>query len=74
MRILSCKLAAATLAAIAITLLIHDGRPLSQWPDFLAINFLIAMLPAMFKASLIIPIAQGNDGAPRIERDKDTHR
>ncbi|KAF6829451.1 hypothetical protein CMUS01_08161 [Colletotrichum musicola] len=35
------------------------GRPLPAWPSLISINSLIAIFTALFKASLIFPVAEG---------------
>ncbi|KAH8760383.1 hypothetical protein F5883DRAFT_425790, partial [Diaporthe sp. PMI_573] len=54
------SIAAATfaLAAIVITLVIHRGRPLPQWPSAITTNALVAVFTAIFKACLMMPIAE----------------
>ncbi|CAI0643376.1 unnamed protein product [Colletotrichum noveboracense] len=47
------------LLAIAIILSIHQGQPLPNWPDLISINSLVAIFTAIFKASLIMPVAAG---------------
>jgi hypothetical protein len=54
----SIAAAAFALAAIVITLVIHRDRPLPQWPSEITINALIAVFTAIFKACLMMPIAE----------------
>lgn len=56
---LSIAVAVLTLAAIIVALLVHKGRPLPSWPSRITINTLISVLTAIFKASLMVPIAEG---------------
>lgn len=58
--VLSCCMSAASLAAIVVTLFIHDDRPLPQWPHYITINSLIAIFAAILKASIMMPVAEGN--------------
>ncbi len=57
--ILSCVLALAALAAIVITLATHQDRTLPRWPSLISINSLIAIFTAIFKAAMLLPIAEG---------------
>lgn len=56
---LSITIAALALAAIVITLVLHRDRPLPKWPSAITINALIAVFTAVFKACLMMPIAEG---------------
>ena len=57
--ILSCVLATTCLIAIVATLAVHQDHPLPQWPNYISINSLIAIMTAIMKASLMVPIAEG---------------
>jgi hypothetical protein len=57
--ITSLALACVAFAAIVVTLAIHQGRPLPQWPHLISINSLIAIFNAIFKAALAMPVAEG---------------
>lgn len=57
--IFSCALAMVSLAAIIITLCLHDGKPLPKWPLGITINALIAILTVLMKAGLSIPLSEG---------------
>lgn len=57
--ILSNFVALGCIVAIISILAIHQGQPLPDWPDLISINSLIAILTAVFKASLILPVAEG---------------
>lgn len=59
MEMLSCLIAIAAFAAIVITLVIHQDRPLPQWPHLITINTLIALFTSILKASMIMPVAEG---------------
>ncbi|KAF2671138.1 hypothetical protein BT63DRAFT_423379 [Microthyrium microscopicum] len=56
---LSCLLAGISLAAIIITLKLHEGKPLPQWPFSISINALIAVFTAMLKAGVALPLSEG---------------
>lgn len=57
--ILSVAMAALALVAIVITLALHKDRSLPKWPSEITINALIAVFTAVFKACLMMPIAEG---------------
>lgn len=57
--ILSIAMAALALVAIVITLVLHKDRSLPKWPSAITINALIAVFTAVFKACLMMPIAEG---------------
>ncbi|KAF6832742.1 hypothetical protein CPLU01_05976 [Colletotrichum plurivorum] len=59
LEILSSLLALSCLVAMITILGIHQGQLLPKWPDIISINSLISILTAVFKASLIMPIAEG---------------
>lgn len=59
MEILSCMIASLCLAAIVGILSMYKGLPASQWPHIIILNALISVFTAIFKMSLIIPIAEG---------------
>ncbi|KAG6357754.1 hypothetical protein INS49_013633 [Diaporthe citri] len=56
--ILSITVAALALVAIVITLVLHRDHPLPKWPSAITINALIAVFTAVFKACLMMPIAE----------------
>ena len=56
---LSCIIALAALAAIVITLAVHQGKPLPKWPSTISINSLIAIFTSILKAAMLLPIAEG---------------
>lgn len=56
--VLSIVIAALALVAIVITLVLHKERPLPKWPSAITINALIAVFTAIFKACLMMPIAE----------------
>ena len=55
----SLLLAYVVFTAIFVTLAIHQGQPLPQWPGLISINALIAIFTAIFKAALVMPVAEG---------------
>ena len=57
--VVSLLLACVAFTAIVVTLAIHQGRPLPQWPGLISINALIAIFTAIFKAALVMPVAEG---------------
>ncbi|KAI7775834.1 hypothetical protein LA080_006202 [Diaporthe eres] len=58
-KILSITVAGLVLMAIVTILVLHKSRPLPKWPSAITINTLIAVSTAVFKACLIMPIAEG---------------
>ncbi|KAF3799379.1 hypothetical protein GCG54_00001421, partial [Colletotrichum gloeosporioides] len=56
---MSSLLALSCLLVIVIILSIYQGQPLPKWPKYLPINSLMAIFTAVFKASLIMPVAEG---------------
>jgi hypothetical protein len=57
----SCLFAMLALAAIIITLAIHSGRPIPEWPRLISINSLIAIFSALFRAGIVFPISEGEN-------------
>ena len=57
--ILSSLIATLALVAIIIILAVHQGKPLPEWPHSISINALIAIFTVVFKASLLMPVAEG---------------
>ncbi|WDK12759.1 hypothetical protein CGRA01v4_04040 [Colletotrichum graminicola] len=57
--IFSSILALACIIAMVVVLYLHQGQPLPRWPKLISINSLIAIFTAIFKASLILPVAEG---------------
>jgi hypothetical protein len=55
----SVLLACIAFSAIVVTLAVHQNRPLPQWPGLISINALIAIFTTIFKAALIMPVAEG---------------
>ncbi|KAL8775456.1 MAG: hypothetical protein Q9194_003752 [Teloschistes cf. exilis] len=59
LEILSSFIAALALLATIVTLADHERKPLPQWPHLISINALIAIFTTIFKASLLMPVAEG---------------
>lgn len=59
LELLSNLLALGCIAAIAMILSLHDEKPLPDWPALISVNSLAAIFTAVFKASLIMPVAEG---------------
>lgn len=59
MEILSSFLALGCLIAIIIILVFHEGKSLPHWPNMISINTLVAVFTAIFKTSLVMPVAEG---------------
>ena len=56
---ISWLVALAALMAILITLRMHKGRPLPNWPYSITVNSLISLLATILKTAMMIPIAEG---------------
>ena len=57
---LSCILSCCAFASIIITLVLHHDKPLPEWPRLISINSLISIFTAIQKATLLLPVAEGN--------------
>jgi len=57
--LLSAALSFATFIAIVAVLATQDGRPVPNWPSPITVNSLIASFTVVFKAALIMPLAEG---------------
>ncbi|KAK1715508.1 uncharacterized protein BDZ83DRAFT_588081 [Colletotrichum acutatum] len=55
----SSVLALECISAIVIILSVYRGQPLPNWPKLISINSFIAVFTAVFKAALILPVAEG---------------
>lgn len=55
----SCFFAMLALAAIIITLAVHSGKPIPEWPRLISINSLIAIFSALFRAGIVYPVSEG---------------
>lgn len=55
----SSVLALECISAIVIILSVYRGQPLPNWPKLISISSLIAVFTAVFKAALILPVAEG---------------
>jgi cobalamin biosynthesis Mg chelatase CobN len=47
------------LAAIIITIGLHNGRPLPDWPYSISVNALVSIFATILKAMMMVPIAEG---------------
>lgn len=56
---LCCVLAILALLAVALTLSIHQGRPLPQWPYKVTINSLVSVYVVVMKAAMLVVVAEG---------------
>ena len=56
---ISCLLSCVALAAIVLTLALHAGRSMPQWPNLISINSLVAIFTAIMKAALLLPVTEG---------------
>lgn len=52
-------LAVGCLVSIILILSLHQGQPMPSWPELISVNSLVAIFTAVFKASLIMPVAEG---------------
>ncbi|KAF9876617.1 hypothetical protein CkaCkLH20_06025 [Colletotrichum karsti] len=59
LEMLSSLLALGCIISIAIILFLYDEKPLPDWPALISVNSLTAIFTAVFKAALIMPIAEG---------------
>ncbi|KAI9721228.1 MAG: hypothetical protein M1812_002389 [Candelaria pacifica] len=57
--VLSCILALAALVAIYGTLYAYNGRQLPDWPSGITLNALIALLSAVLRAAMLVPVVEG---------------
>ena len=57
--VLSCTVALSALVAIYGTLNAYNGRQLPDWPSGISLNTLIALISAILKAAMLVPIAEG---------------
>lgn len=57
--VVSCVLALIALVAIVATVGVYNGRPLPNWPHPISINSMISIFTAIFRAALVMPIAEG---------------
>ena len=59
LEVLACALASFAFLSIIITLAVHQGRPLPQWPHHISVNALISVFVVIMKASMLYIIAEG---------------
>ncbi|KAF0319378.1 hypothetical protein GQ607_013346 [Colletotrichum asianum] len=57
--LLSSLLALGCIIGSVVVLFIYRENPLPKWPKLISINTLLAVFTAIFKASLVFPIAEG---------------
>ncbi|KAK1999210.1 hypothetical protein LX36DRAFT_490501 [Colletotrichum falcatum] len=55
---ISSLLALASVVAIIIILSLHQGKPLPSWPALISVNSLVPIFTAIFKASIVMPVAE----------------
>lgn len=60
-----------SLAGLAATLVVHDGKPLPQWPQIVTINSIVSLLSLLMRASVGVVLAEGNrhDCYPRLKNE-----
>ncbi|KAH0172827.1 hypothetical protein KCU67_g1555, partial [Aureobasidium melanogenum] len=56
--ILACTLSLLALVAIVITLAVHDGRPLPEWPFNISVNALVSVFGVILKTSMMLPVSE----------------
>jgi Protein of unknown function (DUF3176) len=56
--LLASLVALLALAAIIITLVTHDGRPLPEWPFGISINALVSIFAVILKGTMMVPVAE----------------
>jgi hypothetical protein len=57
--ILAFTLALVALSAIVITLALHNGTTLPNWPLQISINALISVFGVILKGTMLVPVAEG---------------
>lgn len=57
--ICSCILAALSLLALVVTLLVHQNRPLPNWPRLITINALVSIFTSLFRSAIAMVLAEG---------------
>lgn len=56
LELLLCIIAFAAFATIVIVLATHDGSPLPRWPFSITLNAVVAILSAVYKLAVAVPI------------------
>ncbi|KAG9765618.1 hypothetical protein KCU73_g327, partial [Aureobasidium melanogenum] len=56
--ILACTLSLSALVAIVVTLAVHDGRPLPEWPFNISVNALVSVFGVILKTSMMLPVSE----------------
>lgn len=69
LEILACCLSLVPLVAIVITLAIHDGRFLPQWPFGISVNALVSVFAVILKGSMMLPVSEGESANACLCRD-----
>lgn len=69
LEILACCLSLVYLVAIMITLAIHDGRPLPQWPFGISVNALVSVFAVILKGSMMLPVSEGDSANVWLSRE-----
>ena len=69
--VMSCVMAASCLVAIITVLAVHSGKPLPAWPKLISVNTMVAVFTAIMKASIMVPVAQGER---KIRRQRQRHK
>lgn len=57
--LLACLVALLAFTAIVMTLAIHDGQTLPDWPFDISVNALVSIFAVILKGAMMIPVAQG---------------
>ena len=55
----SCFISLLALTGLVLMLVDFDGRSRPQWPDYISVNTIVAIVTAILKAALMLPIAEG---------------
>lgn len=72
--LLSLLISVGSFIAIVIILHLHQDKTLSSWNLPISLNALIAILSAVFKASLALPISEGKDYHSVLKSDFKTNK
>jgi hypothetical protein len=57
--VISCLLSICSFIAIVAILASRDGQPIPHWPRLVTVNSLISSFTVVFKAALLLPVAEG---------------
>ncbi|KAF2141171.1 uncharacterized protein K452DRAFT_318841 [Aplosporella prunicola CBS 121167] len=58
MEVLACVIALLALVAIIITLGLHDGRPIPDWPFRISVNAVVSIFSVILKGTMLVPVAE----------------